>query len=107
MITKRIAIVAVNEDGYRIGQSHHNARISDYAVQCIRDAREERGLSYGKLASMFKLSKSTIQKLCNYERRAQIPRAYKKVTQYLCDQTTSGQAEARPGHAQPQGSGST
>ena len=102
MITKRIAIVAVNEDGYRIGQSHHNARISDYAVQCIRDAREERGLSYGKLASMFKLSKSTIQKLCNYERRAQIPRAYKKVTQYLCDQAAEGQTEAHRNHEQPQ-----
>ena len=102
MTIKRIAIVAVNEDGYRIGQSHHNARISDYAVQCIRDAREERGLSYGKLASMFKLSKSTIQKLCKYERRAQIPRAYKKVTQYLCDQTTSGQAKAHRNHEQPQ-----
>lgn len=102
MTIKRIAIVAVNEDGYRIGQSHHNARISDYAVQCIRDAREERGLSYGKLASMFKLSKSTIQKLCNYERRAQIPRAYKKVTQYLCDQAAEGQAKAHRNHEQPQ-----
>lgn len=103
MITKRIAIVAVNEDGYRIGQSHHNARISDYAVQCIRDAREERGLSYGKLASMFKLSKSTIQKLCNYERRAQIPRAYKKVTQYLCDKEANGQAKTHRNYEQPQG----
>ena len=102
MTIKRIAIVAVNEDGYRIGQSHHNARISDYAVQCIRDAREERGLSYGKLASMFKLSKSTIQKLCNYERRAQIPRAYKKVTQYLCNQEANGQAKAHRNHEQPQ-----
>ena len=79
MTIKRIAIVAVNEDGYRIGQSHHNARISDYAVQCIRDAREERGLSYGKLASMFK-----------------------KVTQYLCDQAAEGQAKAHRNHEQPQ-----
>jgi ribosome-binding protein aMBF1 (putative translation factor) len=83
----RIALIAVNEYGKRIGQSHHNARILDSVVLSIRIAREERKLSYNKLAVMFNLGKSTIQKICNYERRAQIPRGYKRVVQVLAEET--------------------
>ena len=72
-------IVAVNELGYRIGMSHHNARIPDETIDKIRDLHEEEGVSYGKLAIMFNLHKSVIQKICNYERRAQTPDRYKTI----------------------------
>ena len=78
--SKRV-IIAVNENGYRIGSSHHNARISDEVVEQIRDLHEEQGLGYRKLANMFGLTRSYVQKICNYERRAQTPLGYKTIRQ--------------------------
>jgi ribosome-binding protein aMBF1 (putative translation factor) len=72
-------IIAVNENGYRIGMSHHNAKIPDEVVEKIRDLHEEEGIGYFKLAQIFKLSKSVVQKICNYERRAQTPMGYKTI----------------------------
>lgn len=72
-------IVAVNEQGYRIGSSHHNCRLSDEVVDQIRDMHEDEGLGYRKIAKHFNLKRSTVQKICNYERRAQTPDRWKKV----------------------------
>jgi hypothetical protein len=67
---KRV-VVALNESGYRIGQSHHNAWIPDVIVDLIRCGHEDYGWGYVKLATMFVLSKNTVRKICTYERRAQ------------------------------------
>jgi DNA invertase Pin-like site-specific DNA recombinase len=72
-------IVAVNEQGYRIGSSHHNCRLSDEIVDQIRDMHEDLGIGYRKIAKHFNLKRSTVQKICNYERRAQTPDRWKKV----------------------------
>ena len=72
-------IVAVNEQGYRIGSSHHNARISDEIVDKLRDLHEEEEIGYRRLAKMFGLPRSVVQKICNYERRAQTPDRWKRV----------------------------
>ena len=32
--------IPVNEDGYRIGEFHHQARIPEYIIQAILDLRE-------------------------------------------------------------------
>lgn len=79
---KRVVIIALNEQGYRIGISHHNARIPQEVVDQIRDLREDDGKTYEELGRMFGLSKSVVQKICNYERRAQTPDRWKRVVIY-------------------------
>lgn len=79
MTRKRIVIVTVNELGYRIGASHHNARIPQEVVDQLRDLHEDESIGYRRLAKMFNLSRSVVQKICNYERRAQTPDRWKRV----------------------------
>lgn len=79
MTRRRILIIAVNENGYRIGVSHHNARISQEIVDQMRDLHEDEGIGYRRLAKLFNLSRSVVQKICSYERRAQTPDRWKRV----------------------------
>lgn len=72
-------MVAVNEDGRRIGETHHNARIPDATVERIRDRHEYDGKGYVALSLEFGLSKNTIRKICTYERRAQRPERWKRI----------------------------
>lgn len=79
MKKRKVTIIAVNEQGYRIGLSHHNARISNEIVDQMRDLHEDEGIGYRRLAKMFNLSRSVVQKICNYERRAQTPDRWKRI----------------------------
>ena len=79
IVTKRVVIVTLNEMGYRIGESHHNARISQEVVDKLRDLHEDENIGYRRLAKMFGLSRSVVQKICNYERRAQTPDRWKRI----------------------------
>lgn len=72
-------IIAVNEQGYRIGSSHHNARIPQDVVDRMRDLHEDELIGYRRLAKMFGLSRSVVAKICKYERRAQTPDRWKRV----------------------------
>lgn len=73
-------LVPVNEQGKRIGQHHHNARISDEMVDKIRELHEDEGLGYRRIAKLLGIKRQTVQKICNYERRAQTPTRWKKIT---------------------------
>jgi DNA invertase Pin-like site-specific DNA recombinase len=84
-VKKRVQFVAVNEQGYRIGQSHHNARLPDEMIDRIRDMHEDQAIGYRKLAKIFNLSRSTIQKICTYSRRAQTPERWKKIVDEIKD----------------------
>lgn len=72
-------LVAVNENGQRIGETHHNATIPDEVVAAIRDLHEEQRIGYRRLARMFLLHVETVKKLCRYQRRAQVPKGWKRV----------------------------
>ncbi len=63
----------------RVGESHPRACLTDAQVDLIRDLREERGFSYGLLAWMFQVAKSTVQGLCDYRRRNTTPTRYVSV----------------------------
>jgi DNA invertase Pin-like site-specific DNA recombinase len=76
---KDSAIVAVNEQGYRIGSSHHNARLSDETIDQIRDMHEDQSYGYRKIAKLLGLSRHVVAKICRYERRAQTPDRWKRV----------------------------
>jgi len=63
--------VAINEDGRRIGETHHNARIPDALVEWIRDRVEYEGATCTQLSRDLSLPFGTIRKIVTYERRGQ------------------------------------
>lgn len=71
--------VALNERGYRIGESHHNCTIPQDVVDRLRDLHEEHKIGYRRLARMFNLSRGAVQKICNYTRRAQVPERWRRI----------------------------
>lgn len=72
-------LIAVNEQGKRIGESHHHAKLTNEEVERIRDLHEYHSLTYTQLASMYCVSKSMIAGICQYRRRAQTPFGWKKL----------------------------
>lgn len=74
----RKLLVGINEKGLRVGDSHHNARLTDHEVDMLLSLRDE-GWSYRQLAEKFDVSKSTAHKICQGHRRCQIPSRYKEV----------------------------
>ena len=78
-VKKRTMLVAVNESGFRIGQDHPNAKLSNDEIDKIRDMREEEGMRYTDIAKIVGLSKGAVAKICRYERRAQTIERWKKV----------------------------
>lgn len=72
--------VAVNSAGYRIGEGHHRAKLTDDDVDLILYLRDE-GLSYAQIAAKFddgiSVSKSTVRDICLGRIRAQLPDRYK------------------------------
>lgn len=68
--TSRKVFVAVNEQGVRIGQTHPNADLTDHEVDLMRELREKDRMSYAWLAAKFEVPKATVQKICQYQRRA-------------------------------------
>lgn len=63
--------LGLNEQSYRVGETHHRAKLTDKEVDKIRDLHEDDGLGYRTLARMFSVSKSTIRDICRYDTRAQ------------------------------------
>jgi hypothetical protein len=76
-------IYGVNERGTRLGEFHHNARLTDDQVELIRRIHEEGFMGYRSLVLMCKerwgldVSRQTIKSICKYERRCSTPSAYK------------------------------
>lgn len=64
-------LVKVNENGRRIGEDHQRAKLTDREVDLIREMRDE-GLSYGVIARMMDIGKSTVRDICVCRRRAHI-----------------------------------
>lgn len=62
----------VNERGYRIGESHHNAKLTDAQIElafCMRAT----GLGYGAIAKLMDVSKSTMRDILTLKNRWQKP----------------------------------
>lgn len=70
--------VAVNERGIRIGEDHQNARYTNREIQHVLDMRDE-GKSYGFIATVMDMPKSTVASICQGNRRCQFAVAYKTV----------------------------
>lgn len=64
---------AVNDAGYRIGEDHHRAKLTDRDVRTMRRLREDdaRFWTYRRLAEAFDCSIFHAEKICTYRRRYQ------------------------------------
>ena len=71
-------IVAVNENGRRIGEEHPRSKLTDAQVDRIRDLHEYHDMTYEQLAAMYQVPKTTIASICQYMRRAQTPFGWKR-----------------------------
>lgn len=68
--------LAVNFCGYRIGETHHRARLSDADVEQILELRAS-GMTYATISAKFddfepRIASSTIGDICRGNSRAQI-----------------------------------
>jgi hypothetical protein len=70
--------VAVNERGRRIGEDHPNARYTDGEVGMVLELRDE-GKSYGVIARLVEMPKSTVRDICKGNRRCQCATNWKTV----------------------------
>ena len=70
--------VAINEIGRRIGQYHHNARITDHEVELLLSLHDE-GWGYRRLSSKFELSRSHVRNIIKGRSRCQTPTAWRKL----------------------------
>jgi len=77
-MTKRITY-GIDEKGNVLGEAHHRAKLTDADVNLIRDIYEEGLESLAALAHVFGVSKSTIQDIVTFRRRAATPVEYRTV----------------------------
>lgn len=66
-------IIGTNEKGIRVGESHHNAKLTDAECELIRQLYDEGGWSYLGLAKKFDVDRSTIRDIVKFRRRGQAP----------------------------------
>ena len=59
-----------NERGYRVGQDHHRAKLTDVQVMEMRALRKVKGATYRQLAAQFKCSMWTARDIVDYRTRA-------------------------------------
>lgn len=70
--------VAVNEAGYRIGEDHPNAKLTNHEVELILQMREQ-CMSYMQIALKFDISKSQVRNICKGLKRCHTVVAFKSV----------------------------
>ncbi len=63
------SLVKKRKRGYRRGDGHHNATLSDHEIELIRQLRDE-GMPLTLLAAKFRVSKGYMSKVCRYLARA-------------------------------------
>jgi hypothetical protein len=65
--------------GYRVGETHHNAKLTDYDVELIRLLRKSGRMNTEEIACTFICSPSNISAITNYRHRIGIGMAENKV----------------------------
>ena len=71
-------LIGVDEKGYRIGESHPKARLTDAQVEQIRTLYEEGFVGYRALAKWYGVPRTTIAGICSYTRRLGVLAAFKE-----------------------------
>jgi hypothetical protein len=71
-------VVKVNERGLRIGEDHHNAKLTDAEVELLLVLRRE-GWGYRRLAAKFEVARNLVVLICKGKRRNQTCAGHKAV----------------------------
>ncbi len=70
--------VAVNEIGRRIGQDHHNAKLTNHEVELLLTMHGE-GMGYRRLSAVFEVSKSLVRNIVKGRARCQAASSWRTV----------------------------
>lgn len=70
-------LVAVNDRGLAIGESHPRAVLTDSDVDIVMELRDE-GYSYAWIAEKMGVAKGTIAKICTGQRRGQVAVGFRR-----------------------------
>ena len=70
--------VGVNDIGRRVGDSHHNAKLTDGDVELLLALHAE-GWGYRRLAAKFEISKRHVRDIINGKRRGQVATTWRRV----------------------------
>lgn len=73
-----IRTVGVNDIGRRVGDSHHNAKLTDGDVELLLAMHAE-GWGYRRLAAKFEVSKRHVRDIVAGKRRGQVATAWRTV----------------------------
>lgn len=73
-----IRTVGVNDIGRRVGDSHHNAKLTDADVDLLLTLHGE-GWGYRKLAAKFEVSKSLVRYIIKGRWRSQVATDWRRV----------------------------
>lgn len=68
-------LVALNDRGQRIGETHPQAKYSNGEVAAVLALRDQ-GMSYQQIAKACEMPKSTVACICRGDRRCQTPERY-------------------------------
>lgn len=65
-----------NDRGWRIGENHPRAKLTDAVVCELRDLHEQKGIRYAQLVELLsargiETTERTVKAICNYTRRTQ------------------------------------
>lgn len=71
-------LVAFNEDGQRIGESHPRAVLTDHDIDLLFALWDEGGWSYARIAAKFEISKSHAWDILNFRKRVQVAASWKR-----------------------------
>lgn len=68
-------LVALNDRGQRIGDTHPQAKYSNGEVAAVLALRDQ-GMSHQQIAKACEMPKSTVAHICRGDRRCQTPERY-------------------------------
>ena len=75
----KLRMVAVNERGHVVGESHPRAALTDHEVDLMLQLRDE-GYSIGWLARKFEVSKGCAQHILSGHNRSHVVADYRRVS---------------------------
>ena len=72
-------LVAVNDRGALVGESHPRAKLTDHEVDLVLALRDD-GLSLGRIARIMEVSKSCVQHICDGSKRSHVVVSWRRVS---------------------------
>jgi len=70
-ITPGTRSVAYNDRGWRVGEGHPKARLTDAQIEQIRDEYEAGGVGYRRLSARWGISRRSVRDIVHFNRRNQ------------------------------------